>query len=125
MKIMKDVVKNNIKNVLNIVLLITFGTMSFQSGKAYQKYVKVDKKTENSYAHAFSPEEISIAVNESGELIMIERVTGKYIVYSDTVGQTIYIVVGQQGFQSASSVVKVAIDCISAVDLPSPPSLVS
>jgi uncharacterized cupredoxin-like copper-binding protein len=106
MKIMKDVVKNNIKNVLSIVTLIVFGTMSFQSGKAYQKYVKVDKKTENSYAHAFSPEEISIAVNESGELIMIERATGKYIVYSDAVGQTIFGMYANRIHQEVSNASK-------------------
>jgi hypothetical protein len=45
---------------------------------------------ENPYAHAFTPEELSIAVNESNELLMIERATGKYIVYSDEIGQTIF-----------------------------------
>jgi hypothetical protein len=38
----------------------------------------------------FAPDEISIAVNESNELIMIERATGDYIVYSDQIGQTIF-----------------------------------
>jgi uncharacterized cupredoxin-like copper-binding protein len=90
MKITKDVLKSNIKHAVSVVVLVAMGTIGFQSGRAYQKYVKVAEKVENPYSHAFSPEEISIAVNESGELIMIERATGKYIVYSDAIGQTIF-----------------------------------
>jgi uncharacterized cupredoxin-like copper-binding protein len=90
MKITKDVLKSNIKHAISVVVLVAMGTIGFQSGRAYQKYVKVAEKVENPYSHAFSPEEISIAVNESGELIMIERATGKYIVYSDAIGQTIF-----------------------------------
>jgi hypothetical protein len=65
MKITKDVLKNNIKHAVSVVVLVAMGIIGFQSGRAYQKYVKVAEKVENHYAHAFSPEEISIAVNES------------------------------------------------------------
>ena len=64
------------------------------------------KKVENPYAHAFSPEEISIAVNESNELIMIERATGDYIVYSDQIGQTIFGMYANRIHQEATNVSK-------------------
>jgi len=82
-----DLAKKHLKNALSVVVVASVATASFKLGAKYG----VDKpKDENPYAHAFSPEEISIAVNESNELIMIERATGNYIVYSDKIGQTIF-----------------------------------
>lgn len=90
MKISKEKVLGYVKPVLNIIIVASVATASFKLGSAYQASQKEDVKVENPYSHAFSPEEISIAVNESNELIMIERATGKYIVYSDQIGQTIF-----------------------------------
>jgi hypothetical protein len=84
-----DFVKKHVKNVLSIAVVASVATASFKLGA---KYGNPEKReiAENPYAHAFSPEEISIAVNEGNELIMIERATGEYIVYSDKIGQTIF-----------------------------------
>jgi len=90
MKITKEMLMKNAKGALTIVAFVSVATASFQLGAKYQANKKEDVVVENPYAHAFSPEEISIAVNESAELIMIERKTGKYIVYSDSIGQTIF-----------------------------------
>ena len=90
MKITKETIIKNIKPALNVVIAVSIATSAFKLGGMYQASKKEDVKIENPYAHAFSPEEISIAVNESNELIMIERATGKYIVYSDKIGQTIF-----------------------------------
>jgi hypothetical protein len=79
-----------LKPALNIVFVVYIYTASFKLVSMYQASKKEDVKVINPYSHAFSPEEISIAVNESNELIMIERSTGKYIVYSDQIGQTIF-----------------------------------
>ena len=66
-------------------------TATFKLGALHQASRAEKAKTvENPYAHAFTPDELSIAVNESNELLMIERSTGKYIVYSDQIGQTIF-----------------------------------
>ena len=90
MKITKERVISLVKPTLNVIIIASLATAAFQLGSLYQLSKKPDTKVENPYAHAFSPEEISIAVNESNELIMIERATGKYIVYSDQIGQTIF-----------------------------------
>ena len=90
MKISKEKILGYVKPALNIIIVASVATASFKLGSAYQASQKEDVKVENPYSHAFSPEEISIAVNESNELIMIERATGKYIVYSDQIGQTIF-----------------------------------
>ena len=77
------------KPALTVVAGVAIAYASFKLGA---KYGNPEKKevAENAYDHAFSPSEISIAVNESNELIMIERATGDYIVYSDKIGQTIF-----------------------------------
>lgn len=77
------------KSAINFMLLTIVLLVAFRLGIEYGKR-PVPEKPRNPYAHAFSPKEISIAVNESNELIMIERATGNYIVYSDTIGQTIF-----------------------------------
>jgi hypothetical protein len=89
MKITREVILKTLKPAMNVVIVVAVGTLMFQLGGLYQKHTSSSKQ-ENPYAHAYSPKEISIAVNESNELIMIERATGKYIVYSDTIGQTIF-----------------------------------
>lgn len=83
-----EFIKKYAKSVLSVAVVASIATASFKLGAKYG--VTEKEVVKNPYAHAFSPKEISIAVNESNELIMIERATGKYIVYSDTIGQTIF-----------------------------------
>lgn len=90
MKITQESILKVVKPALNVIIIVSVGIAGFQSGNMYQASKKEDVKAKNPYAHAFSPEEISIAVNESNELIMIERSTGDYIVYSDQIGKTIF-----------------------------------
>jgi uncharacterized cupredoxin-like copper-binding protein len=104
MKITKEMVMKNAKNVLTVVSFATVAAASFQLGAKYQSDKKEQVVVENPYAHAFSPEEISIAVNESAELIMIERKTGKYIVYSDAIGQTIFGMYANRIHQEANGI---------------------
>jgi len=106
MKINKELVLKTLKPALNVVIVVSVATASFKLGGMYQASKKEDVKIENPYSHAFSPEEISIAVNESNELIMIERATGKYIVYSDQIGQTIFGMYANRIHQEAINVSK-------------------
>ncbi len=104
MNINREKVMGLLKPTMNVVILFTVGTAMFRLGIAYQNDKnKEATKTENPYAHAFSPEEISIAVNESNELIMIERATGEYIVYSDAIGQTIFSMYANRIHQEISN----------------------
>jgi uncharacterized cupredoxin-like copper-binding protein len=104
MKITKEMVMKNAKTVLTVTAFAAVATASFQLGAMYQSGKKEQVAIENPYAHAFSPEEISIAVNESSELIMIERKTGKYIVYSDAIGQTIFGMYANRIHQEANGI---------------------
>lgn len=74
---------------LNTIIVSAVVVVAFKLGVMYGGRPQKQAQ-QNPYAHAFTPAEISIAVNQSNELIMIERATGKYIVYSDTIGQTIF-----------------------------------
>ncbi|CAB4154684.1 hypothetical protein UFOVP1307_103 [uncultured Caudovirales phage] len=90
-KISKETLMLHGKKMLNIIILVGAATAFFKLGEMYAGIKReTPKAITNPYAHAFSPEEVSIAVNESNELIMIERRTGNYIVYSDAIGQTIF-----------------------------------
>jgi len=104
MKITKEMLMKNAKNVLTVTAFAAVATAAFQLGTMYQSGKKEQVAIENPYAHAFSPEEISIAVNESDELIMIERKTGKYIVYSDAIGQTIFGMYANRLHQEANGI---------------------
>jgi hypothetical protein len=107
MKINQEKVMNLLKPAMNLIIVAAVGTLMFRLGAAYQnRENKENSKIENPYAHAFSPEEISIAVNESNELIMIERATGDYIVYSDQIGQTIFGMYANRIHQEATNVSK-------------------
>ena len=107
MKISHETVMNLLKPAMNVVILVAVGTAMFSLGSAYQAHkAKEQVKVENPYAHAYSPEEISIAVNESNELIMIERATGEYIVYSDEIGQTIFGMYANRIHQEATNASK-------------------
>jgi hypothetical protein len=103
MKINRESISKIIKPALNVIIVVSVGTAMFQLGGIYQTSKKEVVKVENPYAHAFSPEEISIAVNESNELIMIERATGKYIVYSDQIGKTIFGMYANRIHQEATN----------------------
>ena len=97
---------NLLKPTMNLIIVAAVGTLMFRLGIAYQNNKNKETKVENPYAHAYSPEEISIAVNESNELIMIERATGNYIVYSDQIGQTIFGMYANRIHQEATNASK-------------------
>jgi len=99
---MKEKILSLAKPALNIVIAVSIATASFQLGCFYYYTKSKEAVVENPHAHAYSPEEISIAVNESNELIMIERATGKYIVYSDEIGQTIFGMYANRIHQAAT-----------------------
>ena len=106
MNINREKVMNLLKPAMNLVIVAAVGTVMFRLGIAYQNNKNKETKVENPYAHAYSPEEIPIAVNESNELIMIERATGKYIVYSDQIGQTIFGMYANRIHQEATNASK-------------------
>lgn len=76
------------KKISHYGIVTALVLLSFYVGRKSSSYPP--KEQTNAYSHAFTPKEISIAVNESNELLLIEKKTGKYIVYSDEIGNTIF-----------------------------------
>jgi hypothetical protein len=58
---------------------------------------------DNPYSHAYNENEVSIAVNESNELLVIDRKTGKYVIYSNEIGMTIFKMYTNRIYQDAIS----------------------
>ncbi len=58
---------------------------------------------DNPYSHAYDENEVSIAVNESNELLVIDRKTGKYTIYSDKIGMTVFKMYTNRIYQNATS----------------------
>lgn len=97
----KEVLVPILKKVGSYVIVVLALVSGFFIGRHIQLAENVEEL--NPYAHAFSPNEISIAVNEGNELLLIERSTGNYIVYSDTIGMTIFDMYSSRIFQDATT----------------------
>lgn len=87
----KDQVISTSKKVGTYILILVGLGLSFFAGRRTADYPpKENAKEQNPYSHAFSKNEISIAVNENKELLLIEKKTGRYILYSNAIGMTIF-----------------------------------
>lgn len=79
------------KKVGGYALMTLLVVLSFYAGRKTADYPPKELvKSKNPYSHAFDKNEISIAVNENNELLLIEKKTGEYILYSNSIGQTIF-----------------------------------
>ena len=80
------------KKVLSNLLIIVALVLGFVIGR--NSHFFTDKKEvaedANPYNHVYSPQTISVAVNDANEMLVIDRSTGKYQVYSDSVGIMIF-----------------------------------
>jgi hypothetical protein len=78
------------KAAFYIVLAFGLG-FSFAAGYLTHKInVKNTKEVVNPYNCVKSVNEVSVAVNEKSEMLIINRKDGSYEVYSDSVGQIIF-----------------------------------
>ena len=100
MPISKEQFVAGVKKSLSYAIVIGALVIGFQIGRKVDSYQPKEVDM-NPYSKAFSPQEISIAVNEGNELILIERKTGKYIVYSDQIGMTIFKMYTNRIYQDA------------------------
>ena len=78
------------KTFINYLFLSIALTVGFYVGRKTANYPPTKVEVVNPYSKPFQGNEISIAVNESSELLLIDRKTGKYQVYSDEIGKSIY-----------------------------------
>ena len=68
------------------VLVLLIG---FFIGYKFHKLAPTPTK-QNPYSKVYTPNDISIAVNESNDLLLIYKKTGEYMIYSDSIGNCIF-----------------------------------
>lgn len=83
--------KRRLANAYNNFMLIVALVLGF--GIGYSTYKVQDIYTSaftNPYTNIKSIGEVSVAVNDDRDILIISKSTGEYQVYSDTVGMTIF-----------------------------------
>ena len=87
---MKEKLKVLGKTVLSYTLLVVALGSAYLIGANSNDPSGATIKEENCFLPKFSPAEISVAVNESNDLLLIDKKTGKYKVYTEDLGLTIF-----------------------------------
>lgn len=59
-----------------------------------------NKKVKNAWKSVKPLTEISIAINESDQLLIIDKQTGEYVVYQDSIGKTIFYLYANKMYKS-------------------------
>lgn len=97
----KEKILQVVKKVGGGVLIVTAVVSGYAIGR-YQNSKSPTPQKPNPYAHVLKPSEVSIAVNESGELLFVERKTGKYIVYSNEIGMNVFKMYSNKIYQEVT-----------------------
>ena len=71
-----------------IVGLVAFA--SFYQGKFTERHKNDDVIIIESNVTKVNKDEVNIAIDESNNLIIIDNESGKYTIYQDSIGQTIF-----------------------------------
>lgn len=81
-------VKNFLSALSKVAIVIIAMATGFAAGNLYHRYTNsLQAKT---MQKARTQAETSIAINERGEIMLIDRKSGMYEVYSDSVGKMIF-----------------------------------
>ena len=99
--LIKEQVTATLKKIFSYAIIVGALGVGFVIGRFTQTYPP--SKESNPYQAIHSIKNISIAVNESNELMLIDRNTGKYQLYSDSIGVAIFKMYSNRIYQNASS----------------------
>lgn len=76
------------KRAGKIIIILIAMFVGFFTGEIYHRYK--DKIMSEKMPIPKTHKEVSIAINECGEIMFIDRSTGKYQLYTDSVGQIFF-----------------------------------
>lgn len=102
MKTVKEFVETNKETIimtLKIILAAVIIAVVFFLGIQYDRLttkLKTPEKIEKKFTEPIKLDNLSVATTEKGELIMINRTTGDYVVYSEEVADAIFQSVGNR-----------------------------
>jgi len=88
-KVMKEGTKQIIRTICYFVAVVLSLIVGYIIGKQVEKESNKPKPI-NPYSKIYNLNDISIAVDESNNLLLLQRKTGDYIIYSDSVGNCIF-----------------------------------
>ena len=92
-----------IKSALSYVFIVAALLLGFTVGRYTQDHPPKKETVQNTYAKPLKSSEVSIAVDESNNLMIIERATGKYVMYSDEVGKSVFKMYINRIYQDATN----------------------
>lgn len=98
----KEFVTNNKESLIKTTKIIAAAViigLVFFAGIQYNRLItrlKTPEKIEKKFAEPVKLDNLSVATTEKGELIMINRNSGEYIVYSEEVADAIFQSVGNR-----------------------------
>jgi hypothetical protein len=84
----KERVITYLMTVGRVVLIVTSVFFGFTGGEVYRAYTKGLEVSRMPTVQKV--DRTSIAINDRGELMIIDRETGKYLLFDDSVGQSIF-----------------------------------
>jgi len=99
----KEKIMGALKGAFSYIVIVVALILGFTVGRYTQDYPPKKEISENPYATPLKPSEISIAVDESNNLMIIEKKTGEYIVYSDEVGTSVFKMYTNRIYQKATN----------------------
>lgn len=78
------------KQLLIYIIVVVTATASFFIGKNYTKLTKKPETTKAVANTRIEKSDITLAINEQNELMMINKKSGLYTIYSDSIGVAIF-----------------------------------
>ena len=103
MKISKETLMGYLKSMSQYVMILIALMSGFIIGKFHYKLEQVKEDTTNPFNHVRNIKNISIAVNEHNELMLINKNTGNYQIYSDSIGMSIFRMYSNKIYQNIKS----------------------
>lgn len=102
---LNDSIQKVIDTIMHYGLIVVALVAGYFIGNYSHKLTPTPPK-QNPYTKIYSLNDISIAVNESNDLLMIEKKTGEYIIYSDSVGNCIFKMYANKIYHQTNTEVK-------------------
>jgi hypothetical protein len=100
----KESIMNFMKKLYSNLIVVVALVLGFFIG--YYSYIvqsaQVKEPARNPYTNVKSPGQISVAINDANEMLVIDRNSGEYEVYSDSVGIMIFKLYAGKIYQSTN-----------------------
>ena len=92
-----------IKKFFSYAIVVGALVGGFVIGRWTSDFPPKQEVSSNPYNNVYSSTKVSIAVNEANELMLVDRETGKYQMYSDSVGMSIFKMYSNRIYQNATN----------------------